>query len=89
LRDGLVAAIRTALNSCQERLAAELLVALRVMLTSEVAPSGVARQSRRASSRHRRPIKSFSETRGEEFASAIVVNLADRRANLATNCATA
>ncbi len=88
LRAGLVAAIRTALHSRQERLAAELLVALRVMLVGEGAPSGVARQGRRTSSRYRRPIKSFSEKRGDELASAIVVNLADHRADIATNCAT-
>lgn len=89
LRAGIVAAIRTALESCQERLAAELLVALRVMLAGERSPSGVGqRQTRRASSRYRRPIETFNETRGDELASAIVVNLAERRANLASNCAT-
>lgn len=89
LRAGLVAAIRNALHSGQERLAAELLVALRVMLAGEGAASCATRQSRRPSSRYRRPVKSFSETQGEEFSSAIVVNLAERRANAAANCATA
>ncbi|MFY9655946.1 MAG: hypothetical protein WAK01_05060 [Methylocystis sp.] len=89
LRAGIVAAIRTALDSRQERLAAELLVALRVMLAGDRRHAGVARQGRRASSRYRRPINNFNETRGEGLVSAIVVNLAERRANLASNCATA
>lgn len=89
LRAGLVAAIRTAVDSRQERLAAELLIALRVMLVGESNASGVAPQGRRSSYRYRRPLKSLIETRGEQLASAIVVNLAERRSNVASNCATA
>ena len=72
MRGAMVAAIRAALGAYQMRPAAELLVALRVMLAGE-------------------QVESSSETPRDEPAreGAVIVNLAERRVNLASNCALA
>ena len=92
LRVGMVAAIRAALNARQLRSAAELLVALRVMLAGERRHSSApGSQGRRGLPRCRQPLQKFIETLGDKRApvGAVVLSLAERRANLASHCASA
>ncbi len=84
MRVVMVSAIRTALKDHQLLPAAELLVALRVMLAGQqgFVRDDAQRGARRRLRQRRRPLEPFIETAREERApaSAVVVNLAERRA---------
>jgi len=87
MRTAMVAAIRDALQASQPRSAAELLVALRMMLGRRRGGPGAARRrSRRCSSGGRSPLQPFGATfREERWASADIIILAERRAALASS----
>jgi hypothetical protein len=84
MRVVMVSAIRAALKEHQLRPAAELLVALRMMLASQQSfvRDDATRRARRRLRQRRRPLERLIETDREEraLASAVVVNLAERRA---------
>jgi hypothetical protein len=84
MRRALVAAIRAALQSSETRLAADLLVALRMMLEGQrVHLSAGRRRSRGGFYRSRRAVEGLIETDHEERATTgeVIVNLAERRIN--------
>jgi len=88
MRTALVAAIRAALKASQTRSAAELLVALRMMLREWRGRSGAPRRrSRRCFYESRRPVAVSSGTPRNQHgaASAVIVNFAERRAALASS----
>ncbi len=82
MRVAMVSAIRAALKDNQLRPAAEVFVALRVMLADrQDYVCATRRHDRRRICQRGRPGKLLSEKRAEEraLASAVVVNLAERR----------
>ena len=88
MRSAMVAAIRAALRASQNRSAAELLIALRMMLGARRGRSGAPRRrSRRCFYESRRPVAVFSGSPRAErgAASAVIVNFAERRAALASS----
>jgi hypothetical protein len=92
MRVAMVSAIRAALKDHQLRPAAELFVALRVMLAGRQGHLRAARRhDRRRFGQRRQAFERFLETRCEQRApaSAVIVNLAERRAARATARASA
>ncbi|HTO80344.1 MAG TPA: hypothetical protein VMJ31_11280 [Methylocystis sp.] len=88
MRSAMVAAIRAALKASQTRSAAELLVALRMMLGGRRSRSGAPRRSsRRCFYECRRPVPIFGGTPGNlrGAASADILDFAERRAVLASS----
>jgi hypothetical protein len=88
MRSAMVAAIRAALKASQTRSAAEILVALRMMLGERRGRSGAQRRrDRRCFYESRRPVAiSGGPPRTERgAASAVIVNFAERRAALASS----
>jgi hypothetical protein len=88
MRSAMVAAIRAALLASQTRSAAELLIALRMMLGARRSRSGAPRRrSRRCFYESRRPVLVVGGSAGAErgAASAVILSFAERRAALASS----
>ena len=88
MRHAMVNAIRAALRASQTRSAADLLIALRMMLGSRRARTGAPRRrSRRWVHESRRPVQGVLADRREkrEATNAVIINFADRQATRASS----